>query len=357
MADLSSFLPTMPKDLGKVKTARFREIAERNKMGVYTQNRNTLKANHTNITRKLTNLNKLRSKTKKTKAFDEKIEWLTGYKGALETKYPIPKHYWEEKHANTGTYVLELAPMPNGLDISMLRDMVKSYLSHRLDFYKEAKRSLFVEDEFSEWFIEKASGGKQIGKGHIAMDVKTGRDDGVDVFCVIMNQSGSNEKSLIQNFKESGLDLDGLFKDLKFNDAVKTFLGDYKKKLLAVTETMQMHDLYYLGFVSTVKGVYLVNFKINIEHIDHVGVKSVTKGGKSIFMNNFISPKHGNVKLYKSKKRVELRLAPGVLHSPHAVSVFELDKPISNGEGDEEALKNEEVEEAEAEPEANGDED
>jgi len=92
-------------------------------------------------------------------------------------------------------YVLEIAPLPEGIDIPMMKKMIDEYLKPRLQFYKEANRSLFVEDEFSEWFIEKVTNGKQIGKGSVAMDVKTGNNDGVDVFCIIMNKNESNEKN------------------------------------------------------------------------------------------------------------------------------------------------------------------
>ena len=95
-----------------------------------------------------------------------------------------------------------------------------------------------------------------------------------------------------------------------------------------------MRNLYYLGFVSTVDEVFLVNFKINVENIENAGVKKATKGGVSIFLKNFIRPEHGTVKLYKSKKRVELRLKRSVIEDKNAVSIYKLASPISNGEGD-----------------------
>jgi hypothetical protein len=49
MSDLSSFLSTMPTDLGKKKTARLHEIAERNKIGVYKMNNKILKFANINV--------------------------------------------------------------------------------------------------------------------------------------------------------------------------------------------------------------------------------------------------------------------------------------------------------------------
>jgi len=80
--------------------------------------------------------------------------------------------------------------------------------------------------------------------------------------------------------------------------------------------------------------VYLVNFKINIDHIDAVGVKTVTKSLKSIMLNNFMLDEHGSIKLYKSKKRIELRLRPAVLINENVVKIYELAEAISDGSGD-----------------------
>lgn len=341
--ELSSLLNSMPKGLGAAKERLVQNVTQRNRNGVYARNMNTRKVNIKKLKGFLADYEKSADKTG---SLNAKKKWATNFLSALETKYPIEKDYWEYNYPNnSGTHVLEIAPLPEGLNLEAMRVMINDYLSHRLDFYKEAKRSLFVEDEFSEWFIEKVTGGQQIGKGHIAMDVKTGAGDGVDVFCIIMNKVESNEKSLIQNFKKTGKDLDILFKEQKFEEAIQMFMGNYKDKLDEVIRTKGMRGLYYLGFISTVDEVFLVNFKINVENIQKVGVKKATKGGVSIFLKNFIRPEDGNVKLYKSKKRVELRLSKAVVEHPFAMSIYKLAKPISSGEGDAIAEEKEEDEE------------
>jgi hypothetical protein len=340
--ELSSLLPSIPKGLGKKKTEFFHQITQRNRNGTYAGNMNTRKANIKGLRGLIKDYDGAENKRG---TLNAKRAWAGHFLSAMESKYPIEKDYWEHEYPNnSGTHVLEIAPLPEGLDLTAMKAMIQDYLSHRLEFYKEAKRSLFVEDEFSEWFIEKVTGGQQIGKGHIAMDVKTGAGDGVDVFCIIMNKVESNEKSLIQNFKKTGRDLDILFKEQKFEEAIKMFMANYKEKLDEVIKTKEMRGLYYLGFVSTVDEVFLVNFKINVENIQHVGVKKATKGGVSIFLKNFIKHEHGNVKLYKSKKRIELRLSKAVVEHAHAVSIYKLAKPISSGEGDAIAEEREEVE-------------
>jgi hypothetical protein len=324
-------LTSMPKGLGKKKEDFFRAVTQRNRNGSY-RNKNTLKANHKVLKGYIKGFE---GASDKRGTLDTKKAWATGFISSFEEKHPIEKEYWEHEYPNSDDkYVLEIAPLPEGLDLEKMKYMIQDYLSHRLEFYKEAKRSLFVEDEFSEWFIEKVTGGKQIGKGHTAMDVKTLLGDGIDVFCIIMNKAESNEKSLIQNFKKTGKDLDILFNEQRFEEAIQMFMTNYRDKLNEVIKAKSMRNLYYLGFVSTVDEVFLVNFKINIENIENTGVKKATKGGVSIFLKNFIKPEHGTVKLYKSKKRVELRLKRSVVEHEHAVSIYKLASPISNGEGD-----------------------
>jgi hypothetical protein len=320
-------LPPYSKDIKKV----LEEIIERNTQGQYT-NISLLKKNHTRLR---TTKKKINAMTATNRSTLEKRSWLDKFVPYFEAKYPIQREPWENRQSsNTGTYVLELAPLPADLDVGMMRAMVSAYLHPRLQFYAETKRSIYIEDEFSEWFTEKATGGRQIGKGHTAMDVETSAKDGIDAFCVIMKAdgSGSNEKSLIQKFIKSGADLDTLFRDHKYIDIVGMTMKNYFDKVQDVRHRFSLRDLYYLGFISTTTNVFLVNFKINAEFIANVGLKYVTDSGTSIFLRNFIAERYGNVKLYKSKKRVELRLKPSILE--HAVSVFELPTPISTGAGD-----------------------
>ena len=48
--------------------------------------------------------------------------------------------------------------------------------------------------------------------------------------------------------------------------------------------------------------------KINYEKLDNISKEKISE--KSVWIKNFIDPKIGNAKIYKSKKRLELRLKP-----------------------------------------------
>ena len=223
--------------------------------------------------------------------------------------------------------VLELCSIPDTINIQEIKKHINSYMVSRVSYYRDKKRAPFIEDEFSEYYVAKSSGGIEIGGGSCAMDVQI-KDIGIDVMCVIMNKNSSNEKSLIQNFSSSGENLDTLFKNKKDNEAVNLYTSQYLKKLLDVKKDKLLKELYILAFISTIKDVFIACFKINIENIENISSGGFVKNKNTcvnIIINNFIDPLYGNVKLYKSKKRMELRLLPNILKSEHIIKIYTMD--------------------------------
>ena len=78
-----------------------------------------------------------------------------------------------------------------------------------------------------------------------------------------------------------------------------------------------MNDLYILAYLSTNKDIYLVCLHIDILKLEFVNsggfVESKREKSVNIILNNFINDDIGKVTLYKSKKRVELRLKKNIL--------------------------------------------
>jgi hypothetical protein len=221
--------------------------------------------------------------------------------------------------------VLELCKIPDSVDIPKLIKEITEYMEPRRRFYKETGRNLSIEDEFSEWWITNVSGGQHIGTGSGGMDVKTSKSEGIDVMCVIMNKKQSNEKSLMQNFSDSGDNLDTLFKEKRLNDAIELYKKNLYSKISETQKEKKLNELYILAFVSVGVEVYIVCFKYNIDRIMSVTSGGfVTKKEKNITTKGFISLKYGNVKLYKSKKRIELRLTSNTVQSPYAVKIYTL---------------------------------
>ncbi len=232
------------------------------------------------------------------------------------------------KKEETASCVLTPCAIPSSLNIEKMKDNITKYILPRESYYRKKNRALFIEDEFSEYFTADATNGTEIGSGSCGMDVKTGENQGIDAMCVIMNKNQSNEKSLIQNFKTSGADLDTLFKEKKDEDALKLYISQYSKKLEDVKKEKNLTDLFILAFVSTIKDVYLLCFKVNLENMKNVSSGGFVNKQKDSCVNinvcNFINTSFGNVKLYKSKKRLELRLYPSILKSEYAVNLYSM---------------------------------
>jgi hypothetical protein len=195
-------------------------------------------------------------------------------------------------------------------------------MAHRIGFYNVTNKNLYVEDEFSEYFLARVTNGTQIGSGHCPMDVKVANGDGIDAMCVCLNGSQTNEKSIIQNFSESGRQLDGLFADKKHIEAVELYMKDLTKKWSDVKSSKGLNDLYYMCFTSTKNNVYLSTFKINTDLVSSVTSGGFRSGEKNIILNNFIDPMVGIVTLYKSKKRVELRLKAEIINDANTIELF-----------------------------------
>lgn len=221
--------------------------------------------------------------------------------------------------------VIEICETPEYIDMTLLKSLVSAYLAPRIPFYTETGGNMFIEDEFSEYFMAKASNGLQIGKGHCPMDVKTSNGDGIDAMCVCLNGNQTNEKSIIQNFAESGRALDGLFADKKDVEAVTLYMADLKKKWNQVKIDKELEDLYYSCFISTKTNVYFATLKINpsaIDDVESAGFRAGSTGDKNILFRNFIDSSIGIVTLYKSKKRIELRLTRAIIESEYTVKLY-----------------------------------
>lgn len=237
-----------------------------------------------------------------------------------------------EKEISDDNYVLSLCPIPETVNKEKLKEYVSKDIESRIEYYEDTKKNLTIEDHFSEWCLAKSTDGVQIGGGHCAMDVKTKNNEGIDATCLVMNKNMTNEKSLIQNFQESGKNLDVLFNEKKTEEAVSLFMNDYEKKLENVKKVKELNDLYILAYISTFSEVYIACFKINISKIS-----SVTSGGfvndkkdnnVNIIVNNFIDPDIGKVNLYKSKKRVELRLKKELLEKDYVEKIYTKNKLV-----------------------------
>ena len=269
--------------------------------------------------------------TEVSSAEDEKKEEVEEYDVSVVLSADDEKkeHVEEKKeHVEEMRNVLEICKIPNSLNVEQMKELIKEYMEGRKKFYQSTNRPCMYEDEFSEYHTAICTRGKTIGGGSCGMDVKTGMSEGIDAMCVIMNKTQSNEKSLMQNFSESGENLDHLFHERDDTTAVGLFVEGYSKKLEKCKIEKNLTELYILAFISTRTEVHMTCFNINIENL-----KNVSSGGfvgdkdkcVNIIVNGFINSAYGNVRLYKSKKRMELRLHHAILQHEHTVKIYSME--------------------------------
>lgn len=183
----------------------------------------------------------------------------------------------------------------------------------KMEYYKSiSTQNLKLEDGFMEFLTAKCIDGKHVGEGHCPVDVIKD-DKGIDVLCVCLNGNQTNEKSIMQNFSKCGNNLDTLFDSCKYQEALSLFTKEYYKKLFNSKKTKNIRKFYYLAFISTDVNVYMSVFKINLASILNIKYHNITKQEKSIKFKGFIDDKFGITTLFKSKKRLEIRLNKNIL--------------------------------------------
>ena len=210
------------------------------------------------------------------------------------------------------------------IDIQKLKECLqKDYLTQgRMEYYKSTStQNLNLEDGFMEFITAKCMHGKRVGEGHCPIDVVKD-DKGIDVLCVCLNGLQTNEKSIMQNFSKCGNHLDTLFESGRYQEALSIFTKEYHKKLQNAIKTKQIEKLHYLAFISTNINVYMSVFKINLDCVLNIKYENITRQKKSIIFKGFIDDKFGITTLFKSKKRLEIRLNKDIIHCHNTVQII-----------------------------------
>jgi hypothetical protein len=224
---------------------------------------------------------------------------------------------------STNNCILTFCPIPNFINIEILKKFVKADLEANKEYFDELNMSYKISDpKKAEWILSKSiNNSKLVGNGHNNIDILVDKNIGIDVSVLTLNNMYTNEKSIIQNFSHT-TDLDSLFKDLEGEKAVTIFKESFMKKYNAFIENDDKKDIYYIIFICNKQNIYLSCFKLNCDKISTMKFSCFTKSCKNISIDNFIDIKIGNVKLYKSKKRLELRLHKDIIVSQHSIQLF-----------------------------------
>lgn len=237
---------------------------------------------------------------------------------------PKPRHITQE---DVNECVLNIAPLDDlGIDIATVNKLLKKNFNDKKVFRKiMGINNLKLDDLYDEYLlVESISGSDYVGSGNTPIDIKT-KAIGIDSFAVTLNgnKNYTNEKSLGQNFKSVGTNLDNLFISKGYKEIKKQFLKFWKtNKHDSTLKKYGLSQMNYVGFISTKNAVYLLNLKIDIQNIDKLTVGKTNK--KSFSLDHFINPEYGHVTIYKSKKRLELRLNKSVLEHKYCRKIFDI---------------------------------
>jgi hypothetical protein len=195
------------------------------------------------------------------------------------------------------------------------------------------QKSVYLEKKQCEQWIVQSLGLIPVGEGSYPIDGIDKNNVGYDVSTLNwgITKTGKNvketgEKSLSQKFSDSNFGdeeetLDELFKKGKFTEILNAWKIILKNKWNNTINERSLKKIILLNIVkhSVLNKIYIFGLKINTKNIDacHIKpprtIKKSTKPPKepaNVHVINFIDDELGSVKIYKSKKRIELRIRP-----------------------------------------------
>jgi len=174
-----------------------------------------------------------------------------------------------------------------------------------------------ITKEFLEQWIAQGLGWNIVGSGSYPIDVysdalKCGAD--VKFMSAHIHTDGrfssdqSGETSLGQKFTGSGNELDQDFANKSHDKILNGWKGILDAKINTPIKDFGLNQIYYFIFIRGGDTINLAVAKVDVNRIQNITVGKFT--GSSVFVNGFIDEKYGNVKIYKAKKRMELRCLP-----------------------------------------------
>lgn len=208
------------------------------------------------------------------------------------------------------------------------RKIIQYYIDRGVELQPEIKKGQasrpvqIPKEHIEQWFVQ-ALDAEPIGAGSYPIDIIKGEKFGADIkmlTCKIkkngkLSDSQSGEASLGQKFTTDDEEstLDELFKSKKADKIVDMWKKILTEKYSSVLSKKKIKSIYYIFLLHADKTLhyYVCGCKLNtleIKNIRKSKSKEMTKS--SVFVDEFIDNEYGEVKIYKAKKRIELRLYP-----------------------------------------------
>lgn len=201
---------------------------------------------------------------------------------------------------------------------------------------KESSNSLPIQipkEHLEQWFVQ-ALQVESVGSGSYPIDILKTNEWGADVKMLsckvnsddMLTDADSGETSLAQKFTETGVNLDTMFNDEKYQKIIDGWISIWENKLIAVKKEKNINTIYYFFFLRGGKNEsYICAFEVDVNQINTTTItqRDDNKDIKqSIFLEGVINKKYGNAKIYKAKKRLELRLKPkGLLDDGYLIVI------------------------------------
>jgi len=193
----------------------------------------------------------------------------------------------------------------------------KSLFSQPEPLPEQAPRAVQVPKEHIEQWFAQALDVMPIGAGSYPVDIYNNEEGwaaDIKMLDAKADEAGrltnkiSGEASLGQKFQGAGVDLDTLFKDKEYETIKDSWLNIFQLKIAQVEQDLPaIHRIIYLFILRAGSDFYLVGCEVDIAQLRDVNVGKTTD--TSVYLKNFIEDHYGNTKIYKSKKRLELRLS------------------------------------------------
>lgn len=178
-------------------------------------------------------------------------------------------------------------------------------------------KNIQITKEFLETWIAQAFDLTPKGAGNYPIDVYSSvKKFGFDVkfvsssvdSCNNFTHNDSNETSLAQNFANEGKNLDSLFDNQQSEEILNLWKDLLTRKITKAKKELNLDKIYYAIFIRGGSTISLAIAEFHVENITNLTVNKLTN--TSVFVDNFIENNFGNVKIYRSKKRMELRTKP-----------------------------------------------
>lgn len=198
-----------------------------------------------------------------------------------------------------------------------------------------------IPKEHIEQWVVQALWVEWIGAGSYPVDVINRNDKwGADIKMLSASvdddwdftSGDSGETSLAQKFQWTWNELDQLFANNEFERIKTEWLEIYVDKLNEVIENEELEKVYYFILLRWGDKLHIVWMEVILDNIWNVTVDTTRTTSSSVFLKDFIEKSLWYLKIYKAKKRLELRLKPKKWLEQWYCLTFELSSMIDNSE-------------------------